>query len=97
MQRENNLAKRLSKLGSKNPMWGKKLSVLHKRKISKGLKEYYQKYGVSSEKCKRISEEFYELMSKYFENVSFTDNKGQPVEKSCADDVILAKCMYPKI
>jgi len=43
------------------------------------------------------SEEFHALLSHHFESVEFMDNKGQPIEKSCKDDIIFAKCIYPKI
>lgn len=43
------------------------------------------------------SEEFYALLSHYFEQVKFMDNKGQPIDKSCKDDIIFAHCVYPKI
>lgn len=43
------------------------------------------------------SEEYFDLLSKYFEKVEFFDNTGKPIEKSCVDDVVLAKCTYPKI
>lgn len=48
--------------------------------------------------CKEwTSEEFHGLLSHYFEHVEFMDNKGQSINKSCNDDIILAKCIYPKM
>ncbi len=42
------------------------------------------------------SQEFKGLLSKYFESVELFDNTGKPVADDCVDDLVLAKCIYPK-
>lgn len=42
------------------------------------------------------SQEFHELLSKYFNNVFFMNNKGEPVEVDCKDDIVFAKCSSAK-
>lgn len=43
------------------------------------------------------SSEFKNLLLKYFEQVELFDNTGKPVADDCVDDLVLAKCVYPKI
>jgi len=43
------------------------------------------------------SQEYKILLQKYFEQVELFDNTGKPVADDCVDDIVLAKCVYPKI
>jgi SAM-dependent methyltransferase len=43
------------------------------------------------------SQEFKALLEKYFESVELFDNTGKPVADDCIDDIVLARCIYPKI
>jgi len=42
-------------------------------------------------------QEFHELLSQYFKEVLFKNNKGEDIEADCVDDIILAHCKYPKL
>ena len=42
------------------------------------------------------SQEYKALLLKYFEQVELFDNTGKPVADDCVDDLVLAKCVYPK-
>lgn len=42
------------------------------------------------------SSEFKNLLLKYFEQVELFDNTGKPVADDCADDIVLARCVYPR-
>lgn len=43
------------------------------------------------------SGEFFDFLSRYFGIVKLLNNKGEPVEKDCLDDLVLAHCLNPKI
>jgi len=43
------------------------------------------------------SQEFHELLSRYFGIVNLLNNKGEPVKIDCEDDIILAHCLNPKL
>jgi len=42
------------------------------------------------------SQEYKALLQKYFEHVELFDNTGKPVADDCIDDIVLARCVYPK-
>jgi 2-polyprenyl-3-methyl-5-hydroxy-6-metoxy-1,4-benzoquinol methylase len=43
------------------------------------------------------SQEFHELLSRYFGVVNLLNNKGEPVNIECNDDLVLAHCLKPRI
>lgn len=42
------------------------------------------------------SQEFHGLLSQHFEQVELFSNKGEPVAVDCVDDIVLARCTFPK-
>lgn len=43
------------------------------------------------------SQEFKELLKNYFEQVELFNNKGEPTPDDSIEDLVLAKCVFPKI